>query len=289
MPVPASAPTPATPPAPVPSPGPSPVAAAYARLAEVLPDPLVVESAVPPTGDGWVSAVRLATDGPALDAFLAYDAEQVVRDHGREARPDVVAGFALHRYVWPVCLLVTTPWFLHRRVPRLPPESVSFHPARGRLAVSVREFACLPGDPAAALPGARAVPDEAALRAEVRTSVAEHLGPVLDAFGPRMRRGRRALWGTATDDLAEGLWHLGTLVGEERRAVTEAGLLLPGGTPPYTRGAAFRELRGPAGEALPTRDRASCCFYYTLRPDDACGTCPRTCDAERIERTARTR
>ncbi|AXK34610.1 iron-sulfur protein [Streptomyces armeniacus] len=288
MPVPASAPavvrtdhpgTPGTG-----APVPSPVSAAYARLAEVFPSLRVVESEVPPTGDGWVAATRLATDGPTLDAFLAWDAAQVVRDYGQEARPDVVASFALHRYAWPVCLLVTIPWFLHRRVPRIPVEAVSFHRTLGRLSVRGGEFACLPGDPAAALPGARVVPDEEALRAEVRTAVAEHLAPVLEAFRPRMRRGTRALWGMATDEITEGLWYLGHLLGEERRAMDEAGLLLPGGTAPYAQGAGFRELRGPGGEPLPTRDRASCCFFYTLRPEDTCVTCPRTCDAERIER-----
>jgi hypothetical protein len=46
--------------------------------------------------------------------------------------------------------------------------------------------------------------------------------------------------------------------------------------------AGFRELSGPAGEPLPTRDRASCCLFYTLRPEDTCVTCPRTCDADRV-------
>ncbi|OEV11013.1 iron-sulfur protein, partial [Streptomyces nanshensis] len=64
----------------------------------------------------------------------------------------------------------------------------------------------------------------------------------------------------------------------------EAGLLLPGAVAPFAQGAGFRELPGPGGAALTTRDRASCCLYYTLRPEDTCVTCPRTCDAERIER-----
>ena len=45
-------------------------------------------------------------------------------------------------------------------------------------------------------------------------------------------------------------------------------------------------LTGPAGEPLPTRDRASCCMYYTLRPEDTCATCPRTCDDDRIANLA---
>ena len=74
--------------------------------------------------------------------------------------------------------------------------------------------------------------DEEALRAEVRAAVAEHLEPVLGGFGPRMRRRGRALWGMATDEIVEGLWYLASLFGEgeERRAMRELELLLPGAT-----------------------------------------------------------
>ncbi|MFD9409934.1 (2Fe-2S)-binding protein [Streptomyces sp. NPDC059989] len=278
-----TAPSPTLPPAPAGS----PVADAYARLAEVFSGLRVVERAAhepAPRGVGWVGADELAAGGAALDAFLAWDNAQVLKDYGRQARPDVVASFGLHRYAWPACLLITLPWFLHRRVPRLPAADVAFHRTLGRMAVHVAEFACLPDDPAAALPGARVVPDEEALREEVRAAVAQHLGPVLEGFGPRMRRGRRALWGMVTDEVVEGLWYVGHLLGEEQRAMAELEALLPGSTAPYTGGAGFRTLAGPDGTELPTRDRASCCLFYTIRPDDTCVTCPRTCDADRIAR-----
>ena len=265
----------------------SPVEDAYARLSEVFSGLRVRElkdGEQSPTGGGWVGASDLAHGGPALDAFLAWDNAQVLRDYGQQARPDVIASFGLHRYAWPACLLITVPWFLHRRVPRVPPEHVAFQRVLGHMTVRVTEFACLPGDPAAALPGARVVPDEEALRDEVRAAVAEHLGPVLDGFGPRMRRGKRALWGMATDEVVESLWYIAGLFGEEQRAMTELDLLLPGTTKPYVGTPGFRVLTGPAGEELPTRDRASCCLFYTLRPEDTCGTCPRTCDADRITR-----
>ncbi|MET7848675.1 (2Fe-2S)-binding protein [Streptomyces avermitilis] len=266
---------------------PSPVADAYARLAEVFPGLKVTElgpGEAAPEGDGWVAAALLAAGGTGLDTFLAWDEAQVLRDYGQRGRPDVVAGFGLHRYAWPACLLITVPWFLGRRVPRLPVEHVTFQRTHGRMAVRVTEFACLPDDPAAGLPGARVVPDEQALRAEVRAAVTEHLEPLLGGFGPRMRRRARALWGMATDEVAEGLWYVAQLLGEEERAIRELELLLPGATPPYVGSAAFRELTGPNGEALPTRDRASCCLFYTLRPEDTCLTCPRTCDTDRIAR-----
>ncbi|WP_181768737.1 (2Fe-2S)-binding protein [Streptomyces albidus (ex Kaewkla and Franco 2022)] len=270
----------------------SPLTPAYTRLTEVFPG-LSVREAGPGgalcEGPGWVRAALLAEGGQALDSFLAHDEEQVVRDYETQPRPDVVASFGLHRYAWPVCLLVTLPWFLHRRVPRLPVEAVSVQRTLGELSVRIDEFACLPGDPAEHSPQARVVADEEALRAEVRAALAEHLTPVLEGFRSRMRRGPRALWGMATDEITEGLWYLGHLLGEEKRAMHEAGLLLPGGTAPYLQGASFRELAGPQGDLLPTRDRASCCLFYTLRPEDTCVTCPRTCDAERIARLSPSR
>ncbi|MGX5211713.1 (2Fe-2S)-binding protein [Streptomyces violaceus] len=270
----------------------SAVSGAYARLAEVLPGLAVIElnpEAATPQGGAWATAADLAAAGPALDAFLSWDEDQIERDYDQRARPDVVASFGLHRYAWPACLLITVPWFLNRRVPRYPVTHVSYdrtapgHPI-GRMAVRPAGFACLPGDEAATLPGARVVPDEEALRAEVRSAVAEHLEPVLTGFGPRMRRRGRALWGMATDEIVEGLWYVAQLFGEieERRAMRELELLLPGATKPYVGTAAFRELTGPGGEPLRTRDRASCCMFYTLRPQDTCATCPRTCDADRV-------
>ncbi|MDG4861721.1 (2Fe-2S)-binding protein [Streptomyces sp. T-3] len=264
---------------------PSAVADAYARLTEVFPGLRIQELGAgeqAPSGGGWVAAAQLAEGGAPLGAFLAWDNAQVLKDYGQQARPDVIASFGLHRYAWPACLLITIPWFLHRRVPRLPVANVTFQRTLGRMAVRVEEFACLPDDPAASLPGARVVPDEEALRAEVRTAIAEHLSPVLEGFGPRMRRGPRALWGMATDEIVESLWYLAHLLGEERRAMDELERLLPGTTGPYVGTAAFRELTGPDGESLPTRDRASCCLFYTLRPEDTCVTCPRTCDEQRI-------
>lgn len=246
-----------------------------------LADPL-------PEGEGWVSAAGLAAAGAELDAFLAWDEAQILRDHGRKGRPDVVAAFGLHRYSWYACLLFTVPWFLQRRVPRFPAEHVAFQREQSRLVVRGETFSCLPDDPAAGDPGARVVADEEALRAEVRAAFAAHIEPVLGGFGPRMRRRGRALWGMATDEVVEGIWYVAELLGpgEQERCRRELELLLPGATRPYVGAAGFRELTGPGGESLPTRDRASCCMFYTLAPEDTCVTCPRTCESERTSKLA---
>ncbi|MDT0305747.1 (2Fe-2S)-binding protein [Streptomyces sp. DSM 44917] len=261
----------------------TPLAPAFVRVTEVLPELRITEER-PRRGPGWISAAGLAAGGAEFEAFLAAEDARIEEEYGRRARPDVVAAFALHRYAWQAAVLLTMPWFLLRRVPSVAPGDVSFHREGGRVTVRAGAFACLPDDPAAGHPGARVAGGEAALRKAVREAAVAHFGPLLAAFGPRMRRGPRALWGAVADELTEALWYLGGLLDEERRAVEEATALLPAGTRPFGRGAAFRELLSPRGEALLTRDRASCCFYYTLRPDDACLTCPRTCDSERVTR-----
>jgi hypothetical protein len=159
-------------------------------------------------------------------------------------------------------------------VPRLPVADVSFHRAAGRLTVRPRGFACLPEDPASALPGARVVPDTEALRPELRAAVAEHLAPVLDGFRPRMRCGRRAMWGMATDEVTESLWRIGVLLGEEDRAVAELGALLPGSTAPYAGAADFRTLghrarlteRSPPGTGFRAVSSTLCARRRRARP-----------------------
>jgi hypothetical protein len=271
--------------------------AAYARLSAVFPG-LRITAAAPPPDGGWVCAAELARGGAALTAFVAGDARRLTGTHGTSPRPDVAAALALHRYLWPACLLFTVPWFLHRRVPRLPVADVGFHPASGRFTVRTGEFACLPGDPAAALPGARPVHSPAALREELRAALDEHLAPVLSGFGPLLRRGPRALWRSAYDEITEGLWYIGRLLGEEDRAVAELSELLPDesrfrrtgpaapvGPPVAPPAAAGRTARADAPSCA-ARERLTCCLFYTVSPSDTCAGCPRTRAAARIRRPA---
>lgn len=281
-------------------------ASSYARLSEVFPG-LRVSSASTARGAGWVTAAELARGGAGVDAYVersmaAFAAGGTGRAAGTRARPprpDVAAALALHRYLWPACLLFTVPWFLQRRVPRLPVGRVAFHPATGHFAVAPREVVCLTGDPAARAGGTRgtaglarmagraggqghglrAVPDEAALRDELRSALTAHLAPVLAGFAPRLRRGPHALWRTATDEIAEGLRHIGQLLGAPARASRELAALLPGGTPPF---AAAASCDGP------TRTRLTCCLFYTMSPGDPCSGCPRRTGAAEIRRPAHT-
>jgi hypothetical protein len=252
-----------------------PLQGSYARQHAVFPS-LRIHSGPLRTGAGWVGTAELVRGEAALREMVAHDAALGLADYGEPLRPDVAAGFSLHRYTWPVSLAFTLPWFLERRVPRLPVDRMAVNRSAGEVAVRPAEFACLPDDPAAGTAGTRVVPDAPALRAELRAALTEHLTPVLAAFRPLVRRGPRTLWGIATDDVIEGLWYLGGLLGEEDRAAAEVSELLPGpGDAPFVGGADFRPAES-AG-ATRTRTRASCCLFYTVRPEETCATCPRVC------------
>ncbi|MBT2451378.1 (2Fe-2S)-binding protein [Streptomyces sp. ISL-43] len=272
---------------------PAPSAAAtlartYGRLAAVC-EALDVRVATGIAQPGhWVNGAELARpagDQDALDAFVAAEAARIRAGHGHDPRPDVAASRALHDYLWSVSLLMSGAWYLERRVPRIRPREVRVDLSTGAFEiVAGAGFACLPGDSAAHLPGARTVSDEEALRAELRAAVADHVRPLLAAIGPRVRRRDRALWGMVADDLVSGIWHLGRVLGQEDRAVREATELLPTAIAPFPGGADFRRLADRSGQLHPTRTRLGCCMYYTLDAARSCATCPRTCDAERLRR-----
>ncbi|MCX4820887.1 (2Fe-2S)-binding protein [Streptomyces sp. NBC_01142] len=257
----------------------------YRRLA-VLCQSLQVDIAEPgsPAAQGWADGAELAGRPELLDAFLDAEARRIHNRHAHTARRDVVASRALHDYLWSVSLLMSGPWYLERRVPRIRPYDVRISLTTGAYGIVPGGFACLPDDPAAELPGARVVAHEEALRDELRAAVADHVRPLLAAIGPQLRRGPRALWGMVGDDLVSGIWYLGRMLGQEEQAVRAAGELLPGPVPPFPGGADFRRLTGREGQSYTTRTRLGCCLYYTIRPAEACGTCPRTCDTERVRR-----
>ncbi|MBT2370109.1 (2Fe-2S)-binding protein [Streptomyces sp. ISL-10] len=237
-----------------------------------------------PGAAGRFSGSELTERQDTLDAFVDAEAARI-RRRGQTARRDVAASRALHDYLWSVSLLMSGAWYLDRRVPRIHPSEVRLDLTTGAFEVTpTSDFACLPDDPAALLPGARVLGHEEALRAELRSAVADHVRPLLTAIGPAVRRGPRALWGMVADDLVSGIWYLGRTLDQEERAIRAATELLPTGIPPFPGGAGFRRLTGREGQRYLTRTRLGCCLYYTLAPDEACLTCPRTCDAERVRR-----
>ncbi|MER5494538.1 (2Fe-2S)-binding protein [Streptomyces sp. NPDC002490] len=270
----------------LPAAGPSVLlAAAYRRLDAACPalDVTPVEPSTVP-GQGWFDGAELACREDFLNAWLERHVRQIRVREAHEPRPDVVASRALHGYLWTAAVLHAGPWYLQRRVPRLRPRDLRLSRTGEAYQVVPAAFACLPDDPAAGRPGVRVLPGVEALRAELRAAVADHVRPLLAAMGPRLRRGPRALWGMVGDDLVSALWYLGRMHGDEARGVQEAEAVLPRALAPYPGGAAFRRLVTRDGREHPTRTRLGCCLYYAIRPAEACATCPRTDDAERVRR-----
>ncbi|MBT2401789.1 (2Fe-2S)-binding protein [Streptomyces sp. ISL-100] len=263
---------------------PVPLAETYQRLARICESLDVEVAPAAHPADGWTDGAHLVAGPGQLDEFVGAESLRIQAAHGHTARPDVAASRALHQYLWSVCLLMSGPWYLERRVPHLRPQDVHIERRGGDFAVVPGAFTCLPDDPAAAAPGVRVVPDEETLRGELRSVVVEHVRPLLSALAPQLRRRPRALWGMTGDDLISGIWYLGRTLGEEDRSVRAATELLPGPIAPFPGGADFRRLRDSAGLPHTTRTRLGCCLYYTIRPDNACLTCPRVCDSERAQR-----
>lgn len=251
------------------------VGAVYQRLAD--------------TGEAFGERVQLAPVGthahpsagvtvgdlgrrPGLAAELVDAAHaRLEREHAGPVPRYVAATWVLHDYAWPVCLLVSGPWFLEGLVPDLADEDVVVDPETGLLYV---------GSPGAVR---WEVGEGGAGAAEVRRVVADHHAPLLEALGPHLRRGVRAAWGTVSDDLVSGLWWLGRLVGDEAAGVRAGTELLPRPATPFPGVAAFRTIVAADGGEHVTRTRVACCLKYVVE-EEACLTCPRTGDAERRTR-----
>ncbi|MGW3121424.1 (2Fe-2S)-binding protein [Streptomyces sp. NPDC001107] len=258
---------------------------AYRRLADICPalDVRVIESGGAP--QATVTAAELASDRSLLDAFVDAEAARIHARYAVAARRDVAASRALHDYAWTLGVLLGGTWYLERRVPRIHPQDLRLDLTTGSYEITPgTELTCLPGDPVRALPGVLTAPQEEHLRAALRRAMADHMRPLLSAIGPVARRGARSLWGLVADDLVSGIWHLGRTLGQEADAVRAATEVLPIAVPPYPGGADFRHLSGEDGRRHTTRTRTGCCMFYAIRPAEACVTCPRTDDAERLRR-----
>lgn len=235
---------------------------------------------------GWVRCAN-ALRGPELfDRWRADLAGQLAEHHGPVAE-QVPAGYVLQWYLGVPGYLGGMTFHHVRRVPSLAPEDVAFRLASGTfhvegIAVLGRRFWCLPGDPDAGSPDATAVADEDALAGVLRAEVAAHAERFLQVYGPRVRFGRRTLWGAATDALDAALWVAGREHGAEASGVLDAGLVLPERIAPFTSGSTLHRIVDDAGRSQWTRQRESCCFHYKLAGvERPCVTCPRLSDADR--------
>jgi len=239
-----------------------------------------------PPAPGWTSAAALVT-AEGVAAMTAV-ASAGLRAAYEDVDPLIAPSYVLEWYCGAIAAAAALPYAAARRVPEVAPTqlAVRLHPQGWPEAVVLTGpgFACLPDDPDADHPDATVVPDLGTLQALLRARVAGHLRPFLALAGRAARRGPHVQWGFASDALAVALWLAADDAGTAAGAAA-AGALLDDAPAPWSR-AGFRRLRLPDGRDACTRVRTSCCFAYRLPSAEACTTCPRTSDAERVARLA---
>lgn len=234
-----------------------------------------------------VTALDLTKDQKTLDAFVDAEADRIRDRHGVAVPRHVAASRALHDYAWSVALLTSGPWYLERTVPRIRLEDIGLDLGSGACTITPRtDLACLAGAPQAGRPGVRTVPDEEALRAELRSAVADHMAP----SWPRSARSRGAgrapcgAWWATTSSPACGIW-------AGSSAARRKGCARP---PTCSRTACRRTRRAQASGSSRTNTAdgtprapapAAACSTPSSRME-SCLTCPRTADAERLRRLA---
>jgi hypothetical protein len=263
--------------------GGSPLAATV-RAAGATPEAL--RHGTPTDGD-WLRCADLLADPAALAGWAERSARWFRSTYG-EAPERVVAGHLVGWYLTVPARTGALLFHTARRVPPVGPADLAVrfadgHPRPAEVAVLADSFTCLPGDPAAGLPGVTVAADEPALAAALRDSYTAHAVAFLRAVGDlatpalgRLRLGRRTLWATATDVLDGACWRVGQALDDEAAGAANAALLLPAAVPPLTSASTLRP--DPVGGGW-TRRRDSCCFQYVLRSGmGTCATCPRVSD-----------
>jgi hypothetical protein len=259
--------------------------------------PAGAKSARPGDVDGGPAWLRCADliDRPAGLADWAARTRQWLRADYGEAPDRTVAGYLLGWYLGVPAATGAILFHTVRRVPELRPADLAFaldtpRPQPTEVALLAPTFGCLPDDPAAELPGATVVADEAALAELLRARFVAHAARFVPAFAAainipdgifagRLRLGRRTLWAAATDALDVALWVAGRDCADEAAGVADAALVLPAAHPPLTSASTLRPAVSAAERTPDTRwirRRESCCFHYVLRDGAGeCRTCPR--------------
>jgi hypothetical protein len=209
---------------------------------------------------GWHPATDLG--GPLLEVLLESAARRWA------AKPAAAAALAWKAYTHWVCLPAVLGWLAARRVPALTGANVLVRLDRplGLLAVGLRAgtpLFVLPGDSAA---GGTVVADEGQLLAVLRRSLLdEHLVPLLEILGRRVRLGPRTLLGSVAATIA-------------------ADVLRFPGTDPAGKGAQIDSLLAALGlgglldltfdgNGTCSVRRRTCCLAFTLPRPRLCRDC----------------
>ncbi|WP_067461051.1 (2Fe-2S)-binding protein [Actinomadura macra] len=217
----------------------------WMRTAADSDGPLGVAPGLRATGDGWSTAAELATAPHERLGVLIAEA-------GRrwEAPPHVAAALWWKHFSYWTVLPVAMGWALNRRLPVLTAETTMLRTpaAEPRMQIAISELRVATGDV-----------DE--LGTIIGATLLRDLhAPLIDALHALTMTGRRGLWGSVAEALADPLFSF-------------AGDILD------DPGAAARTLLESIGEPvadlvdLPALRRRTCCLWVTLPGGDACPTC----------------
>jgi hypothetical protein len=207
---------------------------------------------------------------------LAGDQLPILLESARvrwSAQPHAAAALAWKAYTYWLALPAVLGFASARRVPLLTGDNVLIHfdDPRPLVTVGLRPdipVAVLASDPLAlsGLPQVKVVADDAALLAELRTSLLDqHLNPMLEAIHGRVRLGKRTLLGSLSSGVAYAVLRSADVL-PGSSADTIARLLGALGVDDL-----IELVRTPAG----TLDvqRKTCCLAFTLPKPKVCTGC----------------
>jgi hypothetical protein len=194
----------------------------------------------------------------------------------------------LEIWTWLVATPAAGTLLLDRRLPDISAANVTVVPGLwadpAPVALRSGRFWCLPDDAAADHSDATVVPDERALVLELNAMLRErHLPELIETIAQRSRRGRGALWRSATDQLVGAFTRAGGELGCDADAQALARIA-GDGAPPMR--AEVRIERFELGDLPPytMHLRDGCCLYYCVdgRPPH-CSNCPLVDDDRRVQ------
>jgi hypothetical protein len=239
-----------------------------------------------PSDPAWYAAADLAPGAPLLEELIAHTQARL---HTKAAA--IVGSAVLQSYQWPLVSTAVACYLLDRRVPDLRPETTrtrytAEHEADALALLSGR-FTALSGDTAVAHPDVTVVPDLAALRTTLRTTIEAHLGVVIEQLCGRLGCKPRGLWLNVADSLAGTfVWLVqeqGTATTLEQLEADLAALIRAPGSPLTNRQIGLIPLNHQERTQI-FLDRATCCYWYKTDGGEYCSSCPHRTAAERRER-----
>lgn len=235
-----------------------------------------------PAGAGWIAGTDLrdAARGP-LDDLLRRIGERAKTDDRRT----IAASFAL-RFGW-ASVLAIAPFLRETCVPDVGLDNTSFRFKEStffeRAAVHVPRGLVCAGDPRAAHPLVRVVPDRDALLAALRDVLVAQATPVVEALYAWSGFAPKGTWGMLTSNWASHFTGLWPSPDDQRPALPTIEAFFAGDDVVHQMRPRLHAVTCGAATHLFQR-RASCCRYYLLPHGDLCASCPLVSQEERVAR-----